>query len=58
MVVCTDNGTPIAVISNLGMNVAIRTAAHPGFGDTLRLLGLGLQAPTVETIEIPETGAG
>ena len=31
VLVCTDNGTPCAVISNLGDNVALRTAAHPGF---------------------------
>ena len=36
VLVCTDNGTPCAVISNLGDNVALRTAAHADFGDTPR----------------------
>ena len=54
VVVMTDNGTPVAVCSTIGANVAIRTAAHPGFGDTLRLLGLGMAAPTVETVETGE----
>ena len=49
-VICTDNGTPVAVASTVGDNVGIRTAAHPGFGDTLRLLGTDLAAPAVETV--------
>ena len=36
VLVCTDNGTPCAVISNLGDNVASMTVAHPDFGDTPR----------------------
>ena len=54
VVVCTDNGTPVAVASNVGANIAIRTAAHSGFGETLRLLGLGMAAPKVETVKTGE----
>ena len=50
VVVCTDNGTPIAVASDYGQNVGLRTAAHPGFGETLRILGIDAAAPAVETV--------
>ena len=49
LVVYADNGTPLAVFSDVGDAVAMRTADNPGFGDTLRLLGLQDAAPVIES---------
>lgn len=57
LVVYADNGTPVAVFSTIGNNVAMRTAQSPGFGDTLRILGLKDKAPVVEVATGPEAPA-
>ena len=58
LVVCLDNGTPVAVIADMGGNVALRTARDKGFEHTLRTLGFGMEAPEIKEVEIPVSEPG
>ena len=53
LVVCLDNGTPVAVVADMAGNVALRTARDKGFEHTLKTLGFGLDAPEIKEVEIP-----
>jgi hypothetical protein len=57
VVVCTGNGTPVAIVADIGDNVAIRTARDKAFGHTLSLLGFEMAAPALEQ-EVIGRGAG
>lgn len=49
-VLCTDNKTPIAVVTNVGDNVCIETASDKGFNSSLKSLGLDL--PTINVVDL------
>ena len=53
VVICLDNGTPVAVTADVGSNVALRTARDKSFDHTLKTLGFGMAAPVVNEVEIP-----
>ena len=53
LVICLDNGTPVAVSADVGGNVALRTARDKSFDHTLKTLGFGIAAPRVKEVEIP-----
>lgn len=50
VVLCTDNNTPIAVVTNMGDNVCIETASDKGFTSSLKNLGLDL--PEISVVDL------